>query len=34
VPTVAELGLPGFEALSWLGLLAPAGTLNNVTVEP
>ncbi len=26
LPTVAELGLPGFEALTWLGLLAPAGT--------
>ncbi len=26
VPTVAELGLPGFEAVTWLGLLAPAGT--------
>ena len=26
VPTVAELGYPGFEATLWLGLLAPAGT--------
>lgn len=26
VPTVAESGLPGFEAGSWYGLLAPAGT--------
>ena len=26
VPTVAESGLPGFEASSWFGLLAPAGT--------
>jgi tripartite-type tricarboxylate transporter receptor subunit TctC len=26
VPTVAESGLPGFEALSWFGLWAPAGT--------
>jgi tripartite-type tricarboxylate transporter receptor subunit TctC len=26
VPTVAETGLPGFEASSWFGLLAPAGT--------
>jgi len=26
VPTVAEAGLPGFEASSWFGLLAPAGT--------
>ncbi len=26
VPTLAESGLPGFEAVTWLGLLAPAGT--------
>ena len=26
VPTVAELGYPGFEAALWLGVLAPAGT--------
>ena len=26
VPTVAEAGLPGFEVLSWYGLVAPAGT--------
>jgi tripartite-type tricarboxylate transporter receptor subunit TctC len=26
VPTVAESGLPGFEAVSWFGLFAPAGT--------
>jgi tripartite-type tricarboxylate transporter receptor subunit TctC len=26
VPTVAESGLPGFEASSWFGLVAPAGT--------
>jgi tripartite-type tricarboxylate transporter receptor subunit TctC len=26
VPTLAESGLPGFNAISWLGLLAPAGT--------
>ena len=26
VPTVAESALPGFEASSWFGLLAPAGT--------
>jgi len=26
VPTFAEAGLPGFEASSWYGLLAPAGT--------
>ncbi|MFK8251822.1 Bug family tripartite tricarboxylate transporter substrate binding protein [Ancylobacter terrae] len=26
VPTIAEAGLPGYEALQWYGLLAPAGT--------
>ena len=26
LPTIAESGLPGFEAISWFGLLAPAGT--------
>jgi tripartite-type tricarboxylate transporter receptor subunit TctC len=26
IPTVAEQGLPGFEALSWYALMAPAGT--------
>ncbi|WP_170979340.1 tripartite tricarboxylate transporter substrate binding protein [Roseomonas sp. HF4] len=26
VPTVAEQGHPGFEALTWFGLMAPAGT--------
>ena len=26
VPTIAEAGVPGFEVLSWYGLLAPAGT--------
>jgi len=26
VPTVAESGYPGFEALSWQGMFAPAGT--------
>lgn len=26
VPTIAESGLPGYEASSWFGLLAPAGT--------
>lgn len=26
LPTVAELGFPGFEANSWYGLLAPTGT--------
>ena len=26
IPTIAESGLPGFEASSWFGVLAPAGT--------
>jgi len=26
VPTIAEQGLPGFEALAWWGVFAPAGT--------
>jgi len=26
VPTISEAGVPGFEATSWFGLLAPAGT--------
>lgn len=30
LPTVAELGVPGFEAVTWLGLLAPAGTPDGV----
>jgi tripartite-type tricarboxylate transporter receptor subunit TctC len=30
VPTVAESGLPGFEASQWYGILAPAGTPNEI----
>jgi tripartite-type tricarboxylate transporter receptor subunit TctC len=26
VPTIAEAGVPGYEAMQWYGLLAPAGT--------
>jgi tripartite-type tricarboxylate transporter receptor subunit TctC len=26
VPTMAESGVPGYEAIGWLGLMAPAGT--------
>ena len=30
VPTIAESGLPGFEATSWFGVLAPAGTPKDI----
>jgi tripartite-type tricarboxylate transporter receptor subunit TctC len=30
VPTLAEGALPGFNAISWLGLLAPAGTPKDI----
>jgi len=30
VPTMAESGLPGFEAINWYGLFAPAGTPKDV----
>ena len=30
VPTVAESGVPGFEAVSWFGVWAPAGTPRDV----
>jgi len=33
VPTIAESGLPGFEASSWFGLLAPAGTPKEVVAK-
>jgi tripartite-type tricarboxylate transporter receptor subunit TctC len=37
VPTIAESGLPGFEAISWFGLYAPAGvpkdTINKLNAE-
>jgi tripartite-type tricarboxylate transporter receptor subunit TctC len=26
VPTVAEMGMPGYEGILWIGLMAPAGT--------
>ena len=26
VPTIAEAGVPGFDAVTWFGLFAPAGT--------
>jgi tripartite-type tricarboxylate transporter receptor subunit TctC len=30
LPTIAESGLPGYEAVSWFGLFAPAGTPREV----
>jgi tripartite-type tricarboxylate transporter receptor subunit TctC len=30
VPTIAELGFPGFEATTWHGIVAPAGTPKDV----
>lgn len=33
VPTIAEGGLPGFEAVSWYALLAPAGTPRDVATK-
>jgi len=30
VPTFAEAGVPGFEATGWFGIVAPAGTPNDV----
>jgi tripartite-type tricarboxylate transporter receptor subunit TctC len=33
VPTVAEQGFPGFSALAWWGILAPAGTPKPVVAK-
>ncbi|HET7160751.1 MAG TPA: tripartite tricarboxylate transporter substrate-binding protein, partial [Burkholderiales bacterium] len=33
IPTVAESGLPGFEALQWFGILAPAGVSNDIIAK-
>jgi tripartite-type tricarboxylate transporter receptor subunit TctC len=30
LPTMAESGFPGFEAVPWFGLLAPAGTPKDI----
>ena len=30
VPTVAELGFPGFEAILWMGIFAPQGVPNDI----
>ncbi len=33
VPTIAESGLPGYEAGSWYGILAPAGTPRDIVLK-
>lgn len=33
VPTIAEAGLPGYEATAWFGVLAPAGTPEPVVTK-
>jgi tripartite-type tricarboxylate transporter receptor subunit TctC len=33
VPTIAESGLPGYEALVWFGLFAPAGTPGDIVTR-
>ena len=30
LPTIAEAGVPGYEAIEWIGLVVPAGTPQNV----
>ncbi len=33
IPTISEAGLPGYEAVQWFGLLAPAGTPREIIVR-
>ena len=33
MPTVGETGLPGFEATTWFGLFAPAGTPHDIVMK-
>lgn len=33
VPTVAEMGVPGFEVVNWYGLVAPAGTPREIITK-
>ena len=33
VPTISESGLPGYQATAWFGLLAPAGTPDEVVLK-
>src|SRR5260221_10660867 len=34
VPTIAEQGFPGFEAVGWIGIAAPAGTPQPILDRP
>jgi tripartite-type tricarboxylate transporter receptor subunit TctC len=33
IPTIAEMGVPGYEAVQWFGLLAPAGTPRDIVMK-
>jgi tripartite-type tricarboxylate transporter receptor subunit TctC len=33
IPTIAEAGLPGYEAVQWYGLVAPAGTPREIVMK-
>jgi tripartite-type tricarboxylate transporter receptor subunit TctC len=33
IPTIAEAGVPGYEAVQWFGVLAPAGTPREIVVR-
>ena len=33
IPTIAEAGVPGYEAVQWFGVLAPAGTPREIIVR-
>ena len=33
IPTIAEAGLPGYEAVQWFGVLAPAGTPREIVTK-
>ncbi|MEO8675966.1 MAG: tripartite tricarboxylate transporter substrate-binding protein [Casimicrobiaceae bacterium] len=33
IPTIAESGVPGFEAAQWYGILAPAATPKDVVMK-
>ena len=33
IPTIAEAGVPGYEAVQWFGVLAPAGTPRDIVAR-